>query len=115
MPETADRAVHQARIDDLQIAVAQAEFVQDADTKVLDDHIAASRKFTGKGEAAFVFEVEREALLVAIAAQVIGRLPAKKRRPPVARLIADARAFDLDDLSAQVAQHHRAVRSRQMP
>jgi hypothetical protein len=33
---------------------------------------------------------------------------AEKRRPPRARLIAGTRAFDLDDLRAEIPQHLRA-------
>ncbi len=59
------------------------------------------------------FEVERQALLVAVDAQEVRALAAEERRTPRARVVALARLLDLDDARAHVGEQHRAVRTGQ--
>src|SRR5207247_1767662 len=49
----------------------------------------------------------------AVHRQEVRRLAARIRRPPCPRLVAVARALDLDDVRAQVSEQHRAVRAGQ--
>src|SRR5207247_3198901 len=54
-------------------------------------------------------EVQGDALLVAVDGHEVRRLAAREGRP-APRVVALPRLFDLDDLGAHVAQHHRAER-----
>ena len=54
-------------------------------------------------------EVERAAALAAVDRQVVGGLAAREGRAPGARLVAALGPLDLDDVRAEVGEHHRAV------
>ena len=56
-------------------------------------------------------EVERERALVAVQAEVVGRLAVVPRRSPGARVVAPVGALDLDDVGAEVAEQHRGQRA----
>ena len=53
-------------------------------------------------------EIERDAALVAVEAEVVGALAGQERRSPGARVVTAAGPLDLDDVRAQVAEEHRA-------
>jgi len=57
--------------------------------------------------------VEFDAAFVSIDREEVRAFPFKKRWPPATRLIADVAPLDLNDLCAEVAEHHCAIRSRQ--
>ena len=63
----------------------------------------------------FALHVERDALLVAVDGEEIGRLVALVRRREGARVVALAGPLHLDHLGAEVAELHGAVGTRQHP
>jgi hypothetical protein len=67
-------------------------------------------------------EIDRERLLVAIGAEVVGRFRGRRSRrigeegrPPGARLVARAGPLDLDDLGAEIAEHLSGPRAGEDP
>jgi hypothetical protein len=59
--------------------------------------------------AALALEIQRDAFLAAVQGQEEAA-PAVDERTPAARIVAVLRFFDLENLGAHVAEHHRAVR-----
>ena len=56
-----------------------------------------------------MLEVEGEALLVPVDAEEVHALVADEWRPPLARIVAAARMFDLDHACTHVGEHQGAV------
>jgi hypothetical protein len=74
--------------------IREAEAAQGAGTEVLDDHIAALDEPLEHALPVGMLEVERDAALVAVDGEVVGRDPADLRRHPVARLVTGAGHLD---------------------
>ena len=108
------------RVQPTQRLVIEAEPREPADPEVLDQDIAALEQPAQDGRAVGLLEVEPDAALVPIDREVVGRGPGlargrrrpDPRRSPAAGRVALGR-LDLDDVGAQVAQQHRAVRPGQ--
>ena len=58
--------------------------------------------------ASVFFEIEAEAFLVAVDREEIGTLAINERRSPVATIVSFGR-LDFEDVSAHIAEHHRAI------
>ena len=80
---------------------------------VREEHVGARDQPSQHVGVARVFAVELDAALVAVDREEIRALAFEKWRSPGARLIADLRSFDLDDVGAEIAEQHRAVGSRE--
>jgi hypothetical protein len=81
--------------------------------EILDQHIALVEKVVKEAVAFGVSNVERQGTLIAIAGKEICGLSAKEGGAPAARVVALARAFDLDDLRAEIAEDLSAERTGQ--
>ena len=110
LPETGDRAVHDARLPLANALVVDAELCDGPDAKVLEHDVGALEQPEEDRFAFRMLEIERDALLVAIEVDEVRRLAAVERRPPRARDLA-AERLDLDHLRAIVAEHRRRERS----
>ena len=102
----------------LQALVVEAIAFQIADLEVLDDDIGDRREPPHDVLTLGRREIERDGLLVAIAAENDRRLTRvaafpilEERRTHSARVVAAADALDLDDLGAQIAQRLRRERA----
>ena len=60
-------------------------------------------------EIALLLNVQLQAALVTVHRKKIGTLFLNERGTPMTRLITDAGALDLDDIGAQVSEHHAAI------
>ena len=95
------------------LLVAHAQPLGAAGRKFSTTTWAPAHSSRPSSAAGGVGQVDRAATLAAIDRQVVGRLAARERRPPGARLVAALRALDLDHVGAEVGQHHRAVGARE--
>src|SRR5262249_21183297 len=72
---------------------------------------AGARELRDQRLALGVVEVDADAALVAVEREERRRAPGPGRRRPGARVVAGARAFDLDHVGAEIAEDLRAVRA----
>src|SRR5215471_15424871 len=93
--------------------VVKPDRVERARPEVFDDDIGFREEAIDDGTAVGVLEVDRDALLVAVDAQVVRAFAFDERRTPRARVVAARWMLDLDDPRAHVGRKHRAVRSRE--
>src|SRR5205823_13667880 len=98
-------AVDDVRVDALAVVVADAESHRDARGHVVVDDVGTLDELQRDLDTARVLEVEREAALAALAAE--------ERATGHAHAVA-AHRLDLDDVGAEVADHHRAERAREV-
>ena len=98
----------------MQAIDAEAEPVEDRGSKVLQDDVGVPHQPLERGPAVVGLEVEGDGLLVPVARQVVrrnGRVRRPhERRSPATRVVAAGGGLDLDDTSAEVAEHHPGVR-----
>src|SRR5215211_5496132 len=112
-------AVDEARVRLFQRLVAQAELLQGSAPPVLDHDVGPGRQRLDPLQPFLAFEVDPDRTLVAVDGEEIRRLaefpPASEGRAPVAGVVPPLGVLDLQDVGAQVAEHHRRVRSGQNP
>ena len=120
LAETGHRAVDQVGLDGLQRCVVQPVARELTDLVVFQHHVGAGRQVAQQGLAFGAGDVDRDGALAAVGGQVVGRfagvVPSRVLgvgRAPGARVVAHARAFDLDDVGAEVGQVLRAPWSGQ--
>ena len=125
LPESRDRAIHEARMRRVQRVEVEPHLGERARAEILDQHIAFRDEPVENRAPVGLLEIQRDAFFVSIDAQEIGALAlvrgvpiartlrdgVQEGRSPGARVIALARLLDLDDASAHVGQQHRAVRA----
>jgi len=114
LPVTGDAAEHQARIDCGQLRIAESELVHDPGPKALDHGIGRLHQAQEHGPAGLLFEIEAQALLVAIdhlieIAAVAGHCTHR------AGVIARTGILDLDDLGTVIRQMLGCQRAGQKP
>ncbi|MNR04670.1 hypothetical protein D3C85_1206500 [compost metagenome] len=130
LTKAGDRAIDQARVDRLQAFIVQPIGSQATNLEVLDQHIRLRCQLAHQALALGLGEVDGQRTLVAVGRQVVGSLAGvlavgvlKEGRPPGARIIAAARALDLDHFGAEVGeylpgpgpgQHSRQIQHPQM-
>src|SRR2546427_794434 len=107
LAEARDRAVDEPRVEPGERPVAKPELLHGPGPKVLEEDVALPDERPEDRLALRGLEVQGDALLVAVDGHEIRRLAAREGRP-APRVVALPRPFELDDLSAHVAQHHRA-------
>jgi hypothetical protein len=114
--EPGDRQHDQPRVELVQPRDREAEAVEHAGPEVLHQHVGPLDQPCQHVLVLVGLEVEDDRLLVAVGRHEVRRLAvvalAEERRPPPAAVVAGGR-LDLDDARAQVAEHHRGVRSRE--
>ena len=105
----------EGRVQPRQLGVVEPESGEPAGPEVLDEDVAARDQATQDLGPLRAPQVEPDAALVPIDGEEVGgrpragRLLPDPRRPPAAGRVALGR-LDLDDVGAEVAQEHRAVR-----
>ena len=111
LAEAGDRAVDEARIDRLQVVVAEAVAREVADLVVLDQHVALRGELAHDRLALRLREIDGDRLLAAVGRGEVRRLlrvPAVRvlqpRRAEGARVVAGLRALDLDHLGAEIGE-----------
>ncbi|MCY1547953.1 hypothetical protein D9M68_840370 [compost metagenome] len=120
MAEAGHAAVDEARVGRAQAFLVEAVLLEAAGLEVLDHdvglrrHLLQQRLPFGRGH------VDGDRTLVAVAggevAGLVGVVAVRvlhEGRAPGARVVADAGAFDLDDVGAQVRKNLRAPRARE--
>ena len=111
-----DRAVDEPRIARLQLVVAEARADQRARPEVLDEHVRVLDQRVELGEIGLVLDVERDRPLVAVergevaGEHVIRAARALVQRRPAAHAVAAVGALDLDDVGAEIGEHHSGER-----
>src|SRR5690554_6716153 len=93
----------------------ETETEEDTGAEVLDDDIGPGDYVFGQLEVIVDREVQRHRTLVADHGQEVGGVVTNKRRAPRPGLVAAHRMCDLDDVGAEVGQHHGAHRAGQDP
>jgi hypothetical protein len=89
---------------------------QYARKEVFDDYIGIGDEFLHERPVVGRSEVGGERQLVPIRAQEVRRLAVGgERRPPTPGVVARSGSLDLDDVRAQITQHHATVRSGEYP
>ena len=94
--------------------VPQAKTIHHPGPKALDQHVGAFDQSQQHVATSGGLEVQGQAAFIPVDEQEYGAAVALARRI-VPRRIAAVRVFDLDHVSAQVGQQHRAERPRQQP
>ena len=110
MAEAGDGGIDDGRIDLAQFLIAQAQAVHNAGTVILQNHVALGHQLAEHLFTGLALEVQDDAALVAVEVHIIGAF-AVDNGEVAAGVIALAGTLDLDDLGAQIRQHHAAVRS----
>ena len=108
LPVARDRAIDDARVERGNRVVVEAESGEASRSEVLDHDVGCADEATESAGAHIALQVERDALLVSVQAEK-KRAPARAVGRPRARIVPMGRLFDLDDLRAHVAEHHRAI------
>src|SRR5690606_7798240 len=111
LAETGDGAVHEARVRFGELLVAQPVAGEIAELVVLQQHVGFRSELAHELRALGLRDIDRNGLLAAVGAAEIRRF-ARLLAVPVAdvgrreraRIVALARALDLDHLRAEVAQ-----------
>ena len=106
-----DRAIDQPRVGRRDVGIVETELLHHAAGEILHHHIRFRDQFARDLERRGVGEVERDAALVAIEAEIGRTLAADFRVLIAARIVAAVRVFDLDDVGAEIGQGLRAGRS----
>jgi hypothetical protein len=106
-----DRAINDARVDCRYRLVADAQLVDDAGAKALDDDIRAGGEAHEGVDAGGLLEVQRQAALVAIDQLEIARLAV--HGAGAACVVAGTGVLDLDHVGAEIAEVHGCQRSWQ--
>ena len=94
--------------------VVEAELGEAARPEVLDQHVRGLDQPPERVGAVGRLQIERDALLAAVQREKEAAGAFDERRPG-ARVVAVLRLFDLQDLGAHVAEHHRAERAGDDP
>ena len=105
MTKARNRTVDDARIARTRLGVIEAEFFKRADAKVLDYDVTTFNQVKEYFLATRVFQINFNALLVAMQAHEIGGFTAGQGRAPGARDVAGAEGFKLDDVCAIIGEH----------
>ncbi len=115
--EAGDRQHHEPRVALHQRVDPEPEALEHPGAEVLDQHVGAVHEPQEHLAVRLGLEVEGDRLLVAVGREEVRRLAIvlgpDERRPPAPGVVPVARCLDLDDPGAEVAQHHRGVRSGQ--
>ncbi len=112
---TRDRTVDQTRVPRAQGLIPDSPFVHRAGVKVLHEHVGPLGQPLDDFPAFPGFQVQGDALLPTVHAQVVGSFPSGKWGSPLTGIVPPSGDFDLEHLSSEVGKHHGAVRARQHP
>ena len=110
--EAGTGGIHDFGIDFFQFRVTNAELFHRSRPIVFEHDIGLFDHFAEQIDFLGALEVERNRALIAVQTHEVGAFLADERAES-ARIIADAGRFDLDDIRAEIGQHHRTVRARQ--
>src|SRR5688572_17755583 len=110
--EAGDRAPGQSRIRREHRGRTQSSPLERSRAEVLDHDVGLTGEALDEALILEASEVDRDAELVAIRGEVVGRFPASvEGRTPPARLVPTLRTLDFDDIRAEVTEGHRGQRS----
>src|SRR5262245_65440466 len=101
--EPLERAIDELGLLLLQDSVAKAKLVHGARPEVLGQHVGALDEFQRHGASGFRFEIDGNALLVAVE----GRKEPRAGRRELARMIA-VQGLDLDHFRTKIGEHKSA-------
>jgi hypothetical protein len=110
-----DTAIHQPGMFAAQRGIVQADLLHRPDLEILDQHVGGSDQLPGERLSTRVLEVERQAALVAVDAEIVGALTVQPGRSPLARIVAADGMLDLDHVGSQICKQHGAVWASQNP
>jgi len=106
------RAIDEAWIELAQHVVTEAELFERALAKVLDDDVCVSDEAPHDLESTRVFEVHREAALVAVQDHERHRLAVNRRLPIAAHVVSARELLDLDHVGAHIGEQEAAGGTR---
>src|SRR5689334_3893223 len=92
-------------------AVVESELLQRSRTEVLDEDVRLGGQAIERCAPVRMFEIERDAFLVAVDAQEVRAFTLEEWRAPRSSVIAFARLLDLDHARTHIGEQHRAVRA----
>ncbi len=107
LAESADVAADQPRVHRLQAVVRITEAIEHAGTEVADEHVGAADQRVEGAPAERRAQIDREAALVAV---VAAEMRAVEAAAEAAEGVAAVRVLDLDDVGAEVGEHHPGQR-----
>ncbi len=110
-PVAGDRDVDDLRVDPFQVLVAEAVLLGRAGAEVLSEDVGALDEAVEDLAPFRGFQIEGEALHAAVVGLEIGAGEAGNAAR-LARVVADLRNLDLDDLRAQIRHQHIGDRAR---
>lgn len=117
-----DRAIDEARVDVAEVLVRKPVAGEVADFVVLDENVRLLRQFAHDLPALRIGQIDCNRAFVAVRrrkirgiGRVVARFVRYPRWPPVTGVVAEPRAFDLDNVRAEIGQHLRAPRACQHP
>ena len=108
-PVARNRAIDQSRIVFRDAVIVEAEPFHDSIGKIFDDDVGARDELERDFPPRIGFEIERDAALVAIGAEIKGALSTAGGGHVMTTVITLDRHLDLDDLGAEVGELLRAV------
>ena len=102
-----------------EVRVVEAELGERADLEVFQHHVGAGGELLDDAPPLFAVEIKLDRPLAAIGAVEIGGVEVTavgaghERRPPGPGVVADALAFDLDHVGAEIGEDLPGPRTRQ--
>jgi hypothetical protein len=107
LSKAGDRAIDDGRVDRFDRVIVEPVFLQAARPKVLDEDLTLRRKPAHDLRTFALGKIERDGALVSVGGEIIGGVAfavLDEGRPPRARVVARTWLFDLDYVSAEIAQ-----------
>ena len=111
--ERRQRARDQPRLRLAEVVEPQPEPLHQSRPEVLDHDVGRGDEPSDEGHAFGRAQIGRHRALVAVQREEVGGVVPGERRSPVPRVVALARALDLDHVRAQVGEDHGAQRAGQ--
>ena len=99
--------VYEIRLDRPEGLWIDAELCRDSGRLIHHDHVTPGREFTQNLQTFWLRVIQAQAPLISVHAQEPERFSVEEWWSPGARVIADPRTLDLEDLGAHVGEQHR--------
>jgi hypothetical protein len=110
--EAGDRAPDQLGMALEKLGGCESASLERAGAEVVDDDVGVGDEVSEERLVLGIADVGDQTLLVSVDAQEVGALTALvERRSPAARLVTSAGPLDLEDVGAEVAEHHGTERT----
>src|SRR5262245_20368160 len=96
------------RVARAQLLIGEAHGREARGAKILDEHVGLGGKLRHDSSPACALEIDRDAFLVAVYAEIIGGDPLDRGRHPGPSIVTAVGVLDLPDLGAEIRERHGA-------